>query len=151
MRNLTLSLIPSADDLILLPQRAAEQVKQFAYYYGLDDIFGRIKGSGAFIAENTGNRSNVSATLTRGARETMAAALSSAGIAKAAMAASPGPGVGAAATGGINSFSQGLGDGGFGRFVAAMLEGWRNLGGLLPYVMSKWAFMTIVMVRIQGL
>ena len=76
MRNITLGLAPSLDDLILLPHRAAEQVKQIAYYYGLDDIFGRIKGSGTFIAENTGNKSNVSATLTKRVlpRETIAAA-----------------------------------------------------------------------------
>jgi hypothetical protein len=154
MRNLTLGLAPSIDDLIYLPHRATERVKQFAYYYGLDDIFGRIKGSGAFIAENTGNRSNASASLTRKVfqRETMAAAAYSASNAAkaAAAAASPGAGLGetaAAATGGLGgAFSQGLGDGGFARFMAAMWEAWRNLGGLLPYVMSKWAFVTVLMV-----
>ena len=156
MRNLTLGLAPSLDDLILLPHRAAEQVKQFAYYYGLDDIFGRIKGSGTFIAENTGNKSNVSASLTRRVlpRETIAAGAFSvsnaARSAASAAIASPGAGAGAAATSSFGgAFTQGLGDGGFGRFMAAMWEAWRNLGGLLPYVMSKWAMVTVLMVNGQ--
>jgi hypothetical protein len=149
MRNLTLGLAPSIDDLIYLPHRATERIRNFAYYYGLDDIFGRIKGSGAFsIAENTGtNGSNVSASLTRKVfpRETVVAAAYSASRAAAA-AASPGAGA-AAATGELGGvFAQGLGEGGFARFMAAMWDAWRNLGGLLPYVMSKWAFVTVLMV-----
>ncbi|KIW00433.1 uncharacterized protein PV09_07962 [Verruconis gallopava] len=146
MRNLTLGIAPSLDDLILLPHRAAERAKQFAYYYGLDDIFGRIKGSGAFIAENTGNASNVSASLTKEAlaKNTIAeAALSATNVAKA----SPGPRVAAVATGtGLGgAFSQGLNETGVSRFVNALWHAWRNLGGILPYVMSKWAFMTVLM------
>jgi hypothetical protein len=151
MRNLTLSISPSLDDLILLPHRATERVKQFAYYYGLDEIFSRIKGSEAFIAENTGNRNNVSASLTKKAfaRETLAGASSAASnAAKLAGGARPGPGVGAAVTGGAfgGAFSQGMAEGGIGRLMASFWHAWRSLGGVLPYIMSKWAFVTILMV-----
>lgn len=154
MKNLTLGIAPSLDDLILLPHRASERVKQLAYYYGLDDIFGRIKGSGAFIAENTGNRSNVSASLTKKAfaRETLAAVASSIGGSGApnnlAGGASPGAGLGQAAVTGVGgAFSQGITDSGFARFMSSMWHAWKSLGGVLPYIMSKWAFLTLLMVR----
>jgi hypothetical protein len=152
MRNLTLGITPSFDDLILLPHRASERVKQFAYYYGLDDIFGRIRGSGAFIAENTGNRSNISASLTKKAfaRETIAASANAAARA-ARLVASPGPGIGGAAVTGAGAggvFSQGLTESGFGRIMSSMWQAWRSLGGVLPYIMSKWAILTLLMVGI---
>jgi len=51
MRNLTF-FAPSKDDLALLLPRVSERAKAFAYYYGLDDLFSRIRAPGS-IAEPT--------------------------------------------------------------------------------------------------
>lgn len=149
MRNLT-QLAPSLDDLVHLPARLSEQAKAFVYHFGLDDIFGRLKGSGAYlIAENTANRSNISASLTKKAlaKETLSSVASS--LAGVAAGASPGVGISGAAaiTGGVAAgFEQGVVEGGLARLFSMTWQAWKGLGGVLPYVMSKWAFVTLLMV-----
>jgi hypothetical protein len=118
MRNLTISFAPSVDDIFLLPQRVSQRAKAFAYHYGLDDLFGRIRGPGSIIAEPTlteaMNSSTVNSTKTffQGAAATPSVAAE-------------------AATGPSGLFTW---------------QSWKTAGGIFTYISSRWAIVTLLMV-----
>lgn len=120
MRNLTIPFAPSVDDLFLLPQRVSQRAKAFAFHYGLDDLFGRIRGPGSIIAEPTltdaMNSSSVNSTKAffQGASATPSATAQA-----------------ATATGASGLFTW---------------QSWRTAGGIFTYVSSRWAIVTLLMV-----
>jgi hypothetical protein len=117
MRNLT-SFAPSTDDLLLLPSRFSQKARAFAYHYGLDDLFGRIRGPGSIIAEPT---------LSGGVNS------SSTNATKAFVQAvkTPAPVTEASIGGGAGLFTW---------------QSWKAVGGVFTYLSSKWAIVTLLMV-----
>jgi hypothetical protein len=117
MRNLT-SFAPSADDLLLLPHRVSQKAKAFAYHYGLDDLFGRIRGPGSIIAEPTLSEAMNSSTVNS---------------TKVFLQ-------GSSATASVAADPANVGNGLF------AWQSWRTAGGIFTYLSSRWAIMTLVMV-----
>lgn len=115
MRNLTY-YAPSKDDLVLLLPRVSERAKAFAYYYGLDDLYSRIK-HGNTIAEPTmsqalnASKSNMTKAFVQTATTTPMP---------------PTPAISA-----MQIFS---------------LKNFRAVAGIFTYMTSKWAIVTLVMV-----
>lgn len=120
MRNLTIPFAPSVDDLFLLPQRVSQRAKAFAYHYGLDDLFGRIRGPGSIIAEPTItealNSSSVNTT-----KSFVQAAAATPSVPPQAAAGAPG---------------------------LFTWQSWKTAGGIFTYVSSRWAIVTLLMVCI---
>jgi hypothetical protein len=115
MRNLTF-FAPSKDDLLLLVPRVSERAKAFAYYYGLDDLLSRMRGSGGFIAEPTLSQAlNATANATKPFVESATRA--------------PVPPI--EAVGYTNIFTV--------KHLSA-------ISGIFTYLSSKWAIVTLVMV-----
>ncbi|TLD38214.1 Protein ASI3 [Venturia nashicola] len=124
MRNVTLPFAPSVDDLFLLPQRVSQRAKAFAFHYGLDDLFGRIRGPGSMIAEPT-----FSGTL----NSTM---LNSTATVVQAIPATPAP----TATTASASKAAGL----------FSWQSWKTAGGIFQYISSKWAIVTLLMAFLNN-
>lgn len=120
MRNVTLPFAPSVDDLFLLPQRVSQRAKAFAFHYGLDDLFGRIRGPGSMIAEPTltgalnSSTLNSTGTFVQAVPPTPAPTAASASVSKAA---------------GLFSW-----------------QNWKTAGGIFQYISSRWAIVTLLMV-----
>ncbi|KAE9974538.1 hypothetical protein BLS_003089 [Venturia inaequalis] len=120
MRNVTLPFAPSVDDLFLLPQRVSQRAKAFAFHYGLDDLFGRIRGPGSMIAEPTltgalnASTLNSTGTFVQAVPPTPAPTAASASVSKAA---------------GLFSW-----------------QNWKTAGGIFQYISSRWAIVTLLMV-----
>jgi hypothetical protein len=123
MRNLTMSAVrnltffaPSKDDLVLLLPRVSERAKAFAYYYGLDDLFSRMRGSGGFIAEPTFTQAlNATTNATKSFMQ----------------AATPSP----------ISASEALGT-----TTLFTIKHMSGLTGIFGYLSSRWAMVALVMV-----
>jgi hypothetical protein len=115
MRNLTY-YAPSKDDLVLLLPRVSERAKAFAYYYGLDDLYSRIK-HGNTIAEPTMSQA-LNASQSNATKA----------FVQASTAATPPP---APAISAIHLFSA---------------KNFRAVAGIFTYLTSKWAIVTLVMV-----
>lgn len=121
MRNVSLPFAPSVDDLFLLPQRVSQRAKAFAFHYGLDDLFGRIRGPGSMIAEPT---------LTGPLNSSM---LNSTGTFVQAVSATPTP---SAVTASVSK-AAGL----------FSWRSWKTAGGIFQYISSRWAIVTLLMVH----
>jgi hypothetical protein len=115
MRNLTF-FAPSKDDLVLLLPRVSERAKAFAYYYGLDDLFSRMRGSGNFIAEPTFSQAlNASTNATKAFVQ----------------AATPSPVLASEPIGTSTIFT---------------VKHMSGLSGIFGYLSSRWAMVALIMV-----
>jgi hypothetical protein len=118
MRNLTF-FAPSRDDLVLLLPRVSERAKAFAYYYGLDDLLSRMRGSGGFIAEPTFSQAlNTTTNATK----------------SFVQSATPSPAQVADAIGYTNMFT---------------IKHLSAIAGIFTYLSSRWAIVTLVIVNID--
>lgn len=123
MRNVTLPFAPSVDDLYLLPQRVSQKAKAFAFHYGLDDLFGRIRGPGSIIAEPT---------LSGSLNSSMLNSTATSGFVQAVP---PTPAPTAAA---MQSLPKPAG--------LFSWQSWKTAGGIFQYISSRWAIVTLLMV-----
>jgi hypothetical protein len=116
MRNLTF-FAPSKDDLVLLLPRVSQRAKAFAYYYGLDDLFSRMKSPGNIIAEPTLSQA-LNATKSNATSAIMQAATDAPDVAANAMKT-------------VTFFS---------------FQNVQAVGQIFKYVTSRWAIVTMLMV-----
>ncbi|KAF2432597.1 hypothetical protein EJ08DRAFT_123092 [Tothia fuscella] len=116
MRNLTF-FAPSKDDLVLFLPRVSERAKAFAYYYGLDDLYSRIRAGGSTIAEPTMSQA-LNASKSNATKS----------FVQASAAATPATATPAIAA--IQIFS---------------IKNFRAVAGIFTYLTSKWAIVTLVM------